>query len=66
MSVVTGETFMATKPTFAIDPAEFAHKRVLVTGGTKGTGEAIVRRFAAAGAVTIATARSPAPEGQPA
>jgi NAD(P)-dependent dehydrogenase (short-subunit alcohol dehydrogenase family) len=64
MSVVTGETFMPSKPTFSIDPAEFAQKRVLVTGGTKGTGEAIVRRFAAAGAVTIAAARSPAPEGR--
>ncbi len=45
-----------------IDPNEFAGKRVLVTGGTKGTGEAIIRRFAAAGAITATTARSPLPE----
>ena len=28
---------------FRFDPAEFAGKRVLFTGGTKGAGEAIVR-----------------------
>jgi len=48
-------------PNFRIDPTEFAGKRALVTGGTKGTGEAIVRRLAAAGAEIITTARS-APE----
>lgn len=48
-------------PRFHIDPTEFAGKRALVTGGTKGTGEAIVRRLAAAGAEIITTARS-APE----
>jgi NAD(P)-dependent dehydrogenase (short-subunit alcohol dehydrogenase family) len=31
-------------------PNEFKDKRVLVTGGTKGAGEAIVRRFGTAGA----------------
>lgn len=46
---------------FQIDSAEFSGKRVLVTGGTKGAGEAIVRRMAAAGAEVITTARS-APE----
>lgn len=45
-------------PDFQIDPTEFYGKRVLVTGGTKGAGEAIVRRFAAAGAEMITTARS--------
>jgi NAD(P)-dependent dehydrogenase (short-subunit alcohol dehydrogenase family) len=45
-------------PTFAIDPAEFAGKRVFVTGGTKGAGEAIVRRFVAGGARVATTARS--------
>jgi NAD(P)-dependent dehydrogenase (short-subunit alcohol dehydrogenase family) len=48
-------------PDFHIDPSEFAGKRVIVTGGTKGAGEAIVRRMAGAGAEVITTARS-APE----
>jgi NAD(P)-dependent dehydrogenase (short-subunit alcohol dehydrogenase family) len=43
---------------------EFKDKRVLVTGGTKGAGEAIVRRFALAGASVATAARSPLPEGQ--
>jgi NAD(P)-dependent dehydrogenase (short-subunit alcohol dehydrogenase family) len=37
--------------------AAFAGKHVLVTGGTKGMGEAIVRRLARDGASVIATAR---------
>ncbi len=37
--------------------------RVLVTGGTRGLGAATVRRFAAAGATVLATARS-APVGE--
>jgi NAD(P)-dependent dehydrogenase (short-subunit alcohol dehydrogenase family) len=45
------------------DPSEFSGMRVLVTGGTKGAGEAIVRRFIAGGAVVATTARSPLPEG---
>src|SRR5207237_4829375 len=49
---------------FSVDPAEFAGKRVLVTGGTKGMGEAIVRRLAAGGATVATTARSPLPESQ--
>jgi NAD(P)-dependent dehydrogenase (short-subunit alcohol dehydrogenase family) len=49
---------------FPFDPGEFDGKRVLVTGGTKGMGEAIVRRLAAGGATVATTARSPLPEGQ--
>jgi NAD(P)-dependent dehydrogenase (short-subunit alcohol dehydrogenase family) len=49
---------------FSCDPREFAGKRVLVTGGTQGMGEAIVRRLAAGGATVATAARSPLPEGQ--
>src|SRR5262245_10944315 len=42
---------------------EFAGKRVLVTGGTRGVGEAIVRRLASAGGIVATTARSPRPAG---
>jgi NAD(P)-dependent dehydrogenase (short-subunit alcohol dehydrogenase family) len=38
---------------------EFAGKRVLVTGGTKGIGAAVVRRMLDGGATVITTARSP-------
>jgi NAD(P)-dependent dehydrogenase (short-subunit alcohol dehydrogenase family) len=37
---------------------DFAGKTALVTGGTKGMGQAIVRRLTAAGATVITTARS--------
>lgn len=40
-----------------IDPTEFAGKRVLVSGGTKGTGRATVDRFLAGGARVITAAR---------
>ena len=43
---------------------EFQDKRVLVTGGTKGMGAAIVERFRLAGASVATTARSPQPENQ--
>ena len=51
---------MTTQQTFKVDGQELAGKRVLVTGGTKGAGEAIVHRLAAAGARVATTARSPA------
>lgn len=40
------------------DPTEFASKRVLVSGGTKGLGRATVERFLAGGARVITAARA--------
>lgn len=40
------------------DPTEFAGKRVLVSGGTKGLGRATVERFLAGGAQVITAART--------
>ena len=40
-----------------VDPTEFADKRVLVSGGTKGLGRATVDRFLAGGARVITAAR---------
>ena len=52
--------------TESMNSQEFAHQRVLITGGTKGAGEAMVRRFAAAGARVATTARATThPEGLP-
>jgi len=39
-------------------PEEFRSKRALVTGGSQGIGEAIVRRLARGGATVVATSRS--------
>jgi NAD(P)-dependent dehydrogenase (short-subunit alcohol dehydrogenase family) len=51
---------------FMVDPREFAGKRVLITGGTKGLGAAMARRFLAGGATVATTARSPsAADGPP-
>ena len=43
--------------TIAADPTEFAGKRVLISGGTKGLGRATVDRFVAGGARVITSAR---------
>src|SRR5690242_5285513 len=40
------------------EPADLSQKRTLVTGGTRGIGEAIVNRFVRGGARVLATARS--------
>src|SRR4030095_9805485 len=40
------------------DANEFTGKRILVTGGTKGIGEAIVNRLRRGGATVLATART--------
>jgi NAD(P)-dependent dehydrogenase (short-subunit alcohol dehydrogenase family) len=55
---------IAAASRFSFDPVEFAGKRVLVTGGTEGMGEAIVRRLVGGGALVATTARSPLREGQ--
>src|ERR1041384_6852388 len=47
------------------DANEFTGKRILVTGGTRGIGEAIVNRLVGGGGDVIATARSVSP-GTPA
>jgi NAD(P)-dependent dehydrogenase (short-subunit alcohol dehydrogenase family) len=55
---------MTTSYPFPVFGAEFQGKRILVTGGTKGMGEAIVRRFQLSGAVVATVARSPLPQDQ--
>lgn len=47
--------------TVKVDPTEFAGKRVLVSGGTKGAGRATVDRFLAGGARVITAARGAPP-----
>jgi len=49
---------------FHVSAEEFKNKRVLVTGGTKGAGEAMVRRFVLSGAQVATAARSPLPKDQ--
>src|SRR5215471_19764650 len=50
------QTMSAAKVPF--DTNEFTGKRILVTGGTKGIGEAIVNRLRRAGGIVLATARN--------
>lgn len=52
---------MAGTSAFSADPGEFAGRRVLVTGGTKGMGAAIMRRLQRGGARVATTARRPLP-----
>jgi NAD(P)-dependent dehydrogenase (short-subunit alcohol dehydrogenase family) len=59
------EFVMNETKSFSVDPIEFADKRVLVTGGTKGIGGAIARRLLAAGATVVTTARSTPPVRHP-
>jgi NAD(P)-dependent dehydrogenase (short-subunit alcohol dehydrogenase family) len=49
---------------FPVLKDEFKDKRVLVTGGTKGMGEAMVRRFMLGGSSVATTARSPLHDDQ--
>src|SRR2546427_13033988 len=49
----------------AYDANEFTGRRILVTGGTKGIGEAIVNRLRRGGATVLATARTIPAGGNP-
>src|SRR5258707_4761148 len=59
-----GDSIMTMTYPFPVSGDEFKGKRVLVTGGTKGMGQAMVRRFTLSGASVATTARSPLPDGQ--
>ena len=49
---------MAGGHEFTVDPHEFEGKRVLVTGGSKGIGQAVVARLGEGGARVLTTART--------
>src|SRR5260370_33065372 len=59
-----GDSMMTMTYPFPVSGDEFKGKRVLVTGGTRGMGEAMVRRFTLSGASVATTARSPLLVGQ--
>src|SRR5246500_1828581 len=52
------EKAMTASSTNANHASEFAGKRVLITGGTKGAGKAIWSRFLQVAATVVITARS--------
>src|SRR5262245_50087323 len=52
---------MNSTSNFPCDPNEFIGKRILVTGGTKGIGEAVVQRLRRGRGTVLATARSVPP-----
>jgi NAD(P)-dependent dehydrogenase (short-subunit alcohol dehydrogenase family) len=54
---------MTTTYDFEFPNDEFQGKRVLITGGTKGIGAALVRRFQGAGALVATTGRAQPSEG---
>jgi NAD(P)-dependent dehydrogenase (short-subunit alcohol dehydrogenase family) len=64
VSANLGAEMMTMTYPFPVSADEFKGKRVLVTGGTKGMGQAIARRFTLSGASVATTARSPLPGGQ--
>ncbi len=49
---------MAGGHEFTVDPHEFDGKRILVTGGSKGIGHAVVARLGEGGATVLTTART--------
>jgi NAD(P)-dependent dehydrogenase (short-subunit alcohol dehydrogenase family) len=49
---------------FSFSPEEFRGKRVLITGGTKGVGAAVVQRFQMSGALVATATRSASSESQ--
>src|ERR1700747_1074108 len=59
-----GDAEMENTSPFHTNAEEFKNKRVLVTGGTKRAGEAMVRRFLLSGAQVATAGRSSLPKDQ--